>query len=369
MKHNAQHLTLTLTFVLLLGLSSVLCILRGANPVSYSKVEKRPLATFPADVTPEEIRDGRAADRFDAFATDQFPFREFFRAVKARFTLYALGLKQNNGYAIENGSIAQIEKEFNRENVDHSLSRLSYLYNRYLTDTDSQVYLALIPDKNYFFAKDYSYPSPDYDALKSRLHKTLPNATYIELFDTLSLADYYKTDWHWDQSRLDDTLARLGQAMQFADRLPSDYTQKTLSPFRGGYHDQSALYPPPEALTYRTNDVIDSLTLYDYATGTTSGVYLPKKFDSDTPYDFFMDGLQGLQRIDNPSAATEDELIVFRDSFGSSILPLIAQAYRTVYVVDIRTVSPATLGSVIDVSGKDVLLLYSTTVLNTKTFK
>ena len=76
-----------------------------------------------------------------------------------------------------------------------------------------------------------------------------------------------------------------------------------------------------------------------------------------------------MQRIDNPNALTEDELIVFRDSFGSSILPLIAEAYRTVYVVDIRTVSPATLGSVIDFSGKDVLFLYSTTVLNTKTFK
>ena len=369
MKHNAKYLTLTLTFVLLLSLGTVLCILRATDPVTYSKVEKRPLAAFPSDVTPEEIRDGRAADRFDAFATDQFPFREFFRAVKARFTLYALGLKQNNGYAIENGSIAQIEREFNRENVDHSLSRLSYLYDRYLTDTDSQVYLALIPDKNYFFERDYGYPAPDYDTLKSRLRETLPDATYIELFDTLSLADYYKTDWHWDQSRLDGVLARLGQAMQFADRLPTSYTQNTLSPFRGGYHDQSALYPPPETLTYRTNDVIDGLTLYDYATNKTSGVYLPGKFDSDTPYDFFMDGLQGLQRIDNPRALTGDELIVFRDSFGSSILPLIAQGYRTVYVVDIRTVSPATLGSVIDFSGKDVLFLYSTTVLNTKTFK
>lgn len=369
MKPNLHHLALTLTFVVLLGVGTALCLGRAIDPVSYSKVEKRPLATLPSKVTREELLDGSAMRAFDRFTVDQFPFREFFRSVKAKFVLYVLGMKQNNGYAVEDGSIAQIETNFSRENVDHSLSRLSDLYDRYLKDTGAPVYLALIPDKNYFFAKEYGYPSPDYEALKSQLRTTLPDAAYIELFDTLTIEDYYKTDWHWDQSRLCNVLTRLGQSMQFADRLPKEYTPRTLAPFRGGYHDQSALYPPPETLTYLTNDVIDALTLTDYATGTTSGVYRPELFESDTPYDFFMAGLQGLQRIDNPLATTDKELIVFRDSFGSSLLPLVAQAYHTVYVVDIRTVHPATLGGVLDFSGKDVLLIYSTTVLNTKTFK
>jgi hypothetical protein len=79
--------------------------------------------------------------------------------------------------------------------------------------------------------------------------------------------------------------------------------------------------------------------------------------------------MKGLQRIDNPLATTDRELIVLRDSFGSSILPLIAQGYRTVWVVDIRNVLPTTLGTWIDFSGKDVLFLFSTTVLDSKTFK
>jgi len=369
MRSKIHHLALALTFVVLLGVGTALCLGRALDPVTYSKVEKRPLATLPSKVTKEELLDGSAMRAFDRFTVDQFPYREFFRSVKAKFVLYVLGMKHNNGYAVEDGSIAQIETDFSRENVDYSLSRLSDLYDRYLEDTDASVYLALIPDKNYFFAKEYGYPSPDYKSLKSQLRATLPEAAYIELFDTLTIEDYYKTDWHWDQSRLCNVLTRLGQSMQFADRLPKEYTPHTLAPFCGGYHDQSALYPPPETLTYLTNDTIDALTLTDYATGTTSGVYLPELFASDTPYDFFMAGLQGLQRIDNPLATTDKELIVFRDSFGSSLLPLVAQAYRTVYVVDIRTVHPATLGSVLDFSGKDVLLIYSTTVLNTKTFK
>jgi hypothetical protein len=38
-------------------------------------------------------------------------------------------------------------------------------------------------------------------------------------------------------------------------------------------------------------------------------------------------------------------------------------------VVDIRNVIPATLGSLLDFSGKDVLFLFSTAVLDSNTFK
>jgi hypothetical protein len=73
--------------------------------------------------------------------------------------------------------------------------------------------------------------------------------------------------------------------------------------------------------------------------------------------------------IDNPVVQSDRELIVFRDSYASPLLPLIAQAYRTVYVVDIRNVLPGALGGLLEFEGKDVLFLYSATVLDSGTFK
>ena len=55
---------------------------------------------------------------------------------------------------------------------------------------------------------------------------------------------------------------------------------------------------------------------------------------------------------------------MFRDSFGSSLAPLLTSGYRRITLVDTRYLSPAFLGRFIDFDGADILFLYSTSVLN-----
>ena len=68
--------------------------------------------------------------------------------------------------------------------------------------------------------------------------------------------------------------------------------------------------------------------------------------------------------VTNPQGQPGKELIVFRDSFGSSITPLLMEDYETVTLVDVRYINAAVLGNFIDFHGQDVLFLYSTLVLN-----
>ena len=82
------------------------------------------------------------------------------------------------------------------------------------------------------------------------------------------------------------------------------------------------------------------------------------------PYEVYVGGPVSLITIENPNANTQEELIVFRDSFGSSIAPLLAQGYKKITLVDIRYIQPMVLGNYIDFTNKDVLFLYSTLVLN-----
>ena len=58
------------------------------------------------------------------------------------------------------------------------------------------------------------------------------------------------------------------------------------------------------------------------------------------------------------------ELILFRDSFGSSIAPLLAEGYSKVTLVDIRYIRWERLEQFVDFKDKDVLFLYSTALLN-----
>ena len=82
------------------------------------------------------------------------------------------------------------------------------------------------------------------------------------------------------------------------------------------------------------------------------------------PYELFLSGPKSLLTIENPSAHTEKELIVFRDSFGSSIAPLLAEGYAKITLVDIRYLSPQMLDRFITFTDQDVLFLYSVSVLN-----
>ena len=57
-------------------------------------------------------------------------------------------------------------------------------------------------------------------------------------------------------------------------------------------------------------------------------------------------------------------LLMFRDSFGSSLAPLLVQDYQTVTLVDLRYISSQLLPQFIDFHGQDVLFLYSPSVYN-----
>jgi len=78
----------------------------------------------------------------------------------------------------------------------------------------------------------------------------------------------------------------------------------------------------------------------------------------------FTGGSDALITIENQNATTDKHLIMFRDSFGSSIAPLFVDGYAKITLVDIRYISPDMLGRFIDFKNADVLFLYSTLVLN-----
>ena len=78
----------------------------------------------------------------------------------------------------------------------------------------------------------------------------------------------------------------------------------------------------------------------------------------------FLSGSLSLLTIENPNTRTDKKLIMFRDSFGSSIAPLLISGYSQITLVDIRYIHPDYLGQFVDFESCDVLFLYSTLVLN-----
>ena len=379
MNNQTKNIVVTLTYVTFMLIFVSMCTISFFNQKETSESERRPLAQFPTEITWEGILDKSVIEDFEDYTVDQFPLREFFRSLKARFHLNVLCLKENNGMTEVDGYIAKIEPDFTDGLIDYSVGRLEYIYNKYLKDNGGDKFVSIVPDKNYFLGRDYGYPAPDYAGLVNTIKERLPGAEYVDIFECLELSDYYRTDTHWSQDKIDEVVDKLAAELGIADRLSGEYTENKLEGFKGVYYLQSALYPKPDTLVYLTNKVLDECTVYDYETGKTGKIYDLEQFESNDGYNTFLSGTKALLRIDNPNATTDEELIIFRDSFGSSLAPLLAEGYKSIYVVDIRYVMPDLLGMekmgtrpnpyYIDFEGKDVLFMYSALVLNQKAFK
>ena len=264
---------------------------------AVSESERRPLKQFPT-LNVEEVLSGRFQSNFESYTLDQFPLRDEFRTLKALSVCDLFGEKDNNGIYVADGYAAKLDYPVNEDSVAHAADRFRYVYETYFKDTGANVYLSVIPDKNYFLAAENGYPAMDYDKLFALVQEKSDFAQYIDLTDALSLSSYYRTDTHWRQEALIPVASLLADAMDVS--IPTDFTPVTLdTPFYGVYRGQSALPLAPDGLTYLTNDVLDACRVYDYENSEYLPVYTLEKADGSDPYEIFLSGPKSLLRIEN----------------------------------------------------------------------
>ena len=332
------------------------------TPDAYSDSERRPLEQFPT-VTVDSILSGKFMVDFEDYTLDQFPMRDRFRQLKSLFVYNGLQQLDNNGIFISQGSAAALEYPMKQSSLERAAKKFQELRELYFPD--SEVVFAMVPDKSCYLAPQGGYLHMDYQLLESQMQTLMPWADHVSLLDLLEASDYYRTDTHWRQEHIVPVAQAIGQALGV--QLPGldSYTvTKVEKPFYGVYYGQAALPMEGEDMYILRSEWLDNSTVYTYDTGVTSAVYdLTKLETSKDQYDVFMSGSAAVQFLENPNARTDKELIVFRDSFGSSLIPLLAAEYSRITVLDTRYVAPSLLGSIVEFKGQDVLMMYSTLVL------
>ena len=353
-----KNIGMALVAAVWLGLA-VFAWLRPADLVSVQ--ERRELAQFP-EISAANLQNGKFMREFESYTLDQFPMRNAFRRLKAGVHYGVLQQKDNNGIYLTQGYAAQLEYPLNQESIQRAVKIFSGIREKYLSG--SRVFLTVVPDKGYYLARQKGYPAMDYEMLFEKM-SGLQGISYVNLTDILSIEDYYRTDTHWRQERLFGAAQRLCQALDIPAPEKRELSAVAApEPFYGVYYGQAARLMEPDTLYMLRSQMLDACRVYNHETGKYGSIYDTAKLTGDDLYEVFLSGSVSLLTIENPQAQTDRELIVFRDSFGSSIAPLLVQGYKTVTLVDIRYLSPSMLGRFIDFHGQDVLFLYSTLVLN-----
>ena len=361
MQDKIKNKIVTIGFVVILIGTFLTNIITEDQEISNT--ERRTLAQFP-EISLEKVINGDAMEKLDEYVTDQFIARDLFRTIKSVWSMNIFKQKDNNDLFIKDEAIYKMEYPLDEKKLEKSADKIKTVYEKYLQNMN--VYYAIIPDKNYYLEND-DHLKFDYEKAKQIMNNKLSQMKYIDIWNNLKLDDYYKTDLHWKQENLHTVVNQIQESMNLESTIDTEYITKDMGDFYGTYYGQLGLDLPVDKLYILTNDVIDSCTTYNYENKKTSKIYT--ETTSSDKYDIFLSGATPLISVQNPNAKTDKELLLFRDSFGSSLAPLLVEKYSKITLIDLRYISSQLLDSYIDFNDQDVLFLYSTVVLNQNVLK
>ena len=339
----------SIIFVLFLLIFSILHIILPDNEVSYS--ERRKLKSFPEFKLSSEY-----IQSIESYLLDHFPFRDKFRSIKANYNYKVLNMLDNNNIYVKDNYIFKSDYPTNLKSIDNFVININKTMNNF---NDSNFYMMIVPDKNYY-VRNEEYLNIDYDYLFNELDKIDINNIHIR--NILNINDYYETDTHWKQENLDKIVNELSNKLNF-DYVNYEYQKNTYDKFYGVLYSESGLSRKPENLIYLSNDIISNSSVKYLDNDKINTIYNIDKLKSTDSYEVFLDGASSYIEIYNNNIS-DKELIVFRDSFGSSIIPLLVPYYSKITVIDNRYINSDNYLKYISTNNQDVLFIYSTMLVN-----
>ena len=167
----------------------------------------------------------------------------------------------------------------------------------------------------------------------------------VNVFDALSAHKkeyiYFRTDHHWTQLGAYYAYQKYCKSMGYSTKPLSDYQKLDFPEFYGTFY---FFMNRPESLKGHP----DQVTAYQGSMNTmqytdSKGNLQEGKLINDASqmlpgnkYNCFMLGDHGYVEIHNEGAPRKKSILVLKDSYGNAFVPLLAQDYRDVYVVDYR---------------------------------
>lgn len=290
---------------------------------------------------------------------DNFYQREMFRKLKTSVEIDVFKKQDVNKIYKYNDFLVEQIYPLDEKSVTNLTNKINYIKDSYLNETN-KIYYSIIPDKNYY--TDNSHLKLDYDKMKQIMKNNLKDLQYIDIFQDLNLDSYYYTDSHWKQEKLPNVVETISENMNFS--ITQNYNEQKVATFKGVYAGQLPINTKEDEIKILVNDVMANVNVYNYETKEQGGIYNFKKLNGYDKYDIYLSGATPLIEINNQNNKTNKTLVIFRDSYASSLAPLLTEGYSKITLVDTRYISPKILNEYVNFENTDILFIYSTLVIN-----
>jgi len=303
----------------------------------FSESENRVLTEKP-EFSKEALLEGDYTSEYETYVTDQFIGRDKWIAVKTMWDIFLQKQTINGVYLAEDNYLIEQHKPENYppELVEKKLALLEKLVERW----DAKV--MLVPTADNVLKKQLPDNAPYFNQgdFLAKVEERIGTEHYIDVYSALlRRADeeiYYRTDHHWTS---------LGAFYGYAEWLknvgevPSishvNRREAVTEEFLGTLHSRINLPMEGEKIEYFYDTESYPVTI-KYENGrVTDSFYEEKYLDTKNKYGFFLDDNHAFIEIKTGNE-NQKTLFVIKDSYANCTIPLLAQHYETVYVLDLR---------------------------------
>ncbi len=180
-----------------------------------------------------------------------------------------------------------------------------------------------------------------------------------EAFEASSEPTFYYSDHHWNSTGTELAYRAYCRAAGLEPAAQEAFTYTQYGHFHGTTYSRSGLpFVREDTLICAEPKAAVTLTIREDGAEYDHLIF-PEKAETYDGYAVYLNGNHGMLTISNPEAAG-GTLLVFRDSFASSLLPYLSANYARITAVDVRYY-PGSFRDAMEEAGEadQILFLYS----------
>lgn len=325
-----------LTIWLFLGFIFIIPIITLTTPdKKISDIENKILTQLPK-LSFNNIVSKRFMNEFDKYTADQFPLRSDFIELKNSYS-YSIGQREFRNIYIGKNSRLMEKFVYNKDIVDTNISTLVNLATSLKSKYNISTKLMIVPTSIAFYEEeiplwaisDNEKSAIDYiDSAIADSNSFQFYSPYDILMANKDKYIFFNTDHHWTQ---------LGAKLAYEDLYNTnilDNSIKVSDDFYGSYYSKAILPNINGDSIYAYTDFnnfkidIDFSKNYDY-------LYDENKLVGKNKYQYFLHGDPAFAVIEG-NASSNDEILIFKDSYAHSFVPFLTSNYKKIHIVDPR---------------------------------
>lgn len=352
MKKISNLLTVVLFLAVIGGLALAFWVIPDKT---FSENENRVLSDFPT-ISVDKVMEGELSEDFNAYFTDQFPFRDTW-LTWGSLTHLSLGQGEANGVLVGKGGQLAVRKFDAYISLTERAEDTDYYSEAHLrraaealgalTDKVAVPVTVLPAPRTLDVAiSAFDYPAELSDTLNDTLHGYFAEAgvdsldllpTFRAMYEAGDYV-YYRTDHHWTTPGAYAAYEAIMTEWGMADAIIpyESFGAHTVEDFYGTTWSRAGLsFIRPDTLAYVTMADDDCYMVRDdKGEIVMSGFVDPSFLDKKDKYGAFMSGTHRLLTVtyEGEDETARPRLLIARDSFASSLAPFLARHFDLVMV-------------------------------------